>query len=137
MSDGRQITDYRPNCLSTYLSAAGAQPRNSFDQRMFLVRNAESLIQKDRQRVLEVMGCTSCDAPYNPGTMLPEQAVQSCNLNTCSTIVTNPQGLGLGRNYSQNVGACGSKFDTAVVGSSQCCGTSNDYFSYYGVSGGR
>lgn len=99
MADGRHFTDYRPRCDVNYLYPRD-KPVNSYDYRMYLVGNAESLLKEQRRKAYEQNMCGPCVEPYNVGTMLPEQSMVECDTNTCKFNYTNPAGLGTGRKYT-------------------------------------
>lgn len=94
MADGRHYTDYRPRCAKNFESLP--KPMSSFDYRMFLMQNAENIMQSNREHALKENMCTPCTKPT---TMLPEQHVQVCDGRKCSFPVNDPQGLGVGRKY--------------------------------------
>ena len=97
MDDGRQFTDYRPNCYLNNAIRVNNQTYNSFQYRMFLTHNATNLMKLNRNYNTQQMGCASCNA-----TTLPEQSVVQCNANKCQIRNVNPKGLGQGRQYSSN-----------------------------------
>jgi hypothetical protein len=97
MSDGRQFTDYRPRCMTIPVSCQIGT--SSHDVRMFLTHNADKLMERDRQLAYQLNGCENCKEPYDIGTMLPEQQLQSCNTRTCTFRTYDGSGLGLGRDY--------------------------------------
>jgi len=102
MSDGRTFTDYRPRCaVNSELLGALKNPKSSFESRMYLQQNAETVMELGRQRAIDVMApCAPCTRPFSdPGTMLPERYVVKCDEVTCSRTEVNPQGLGDGRSY--------------------------------------
>lgn len=94
MADGRHFTDYRPRCALQY-----NEKMNSYEQRMFLTQNAEDLMRVNAQNSYLANRCGPCVEPYNQGTMMPELSTQKCNERTCTFDVTDPYGLGLGRNF--------------------------------------
>lgn len=97
MADGRNFTDYRPRCFQQYM--VDDKLMSSFEQRMFLTRNAEELMKKNAAVAYTQNRCGPCVEPYDQGTMLPEQVKQSCNAKTCTFAVSDPYGLGVGREY--------------------------------------
>ena len=97
MSDGRHFTDYRPKCFQQYL--VNNKLMSSFEQRLYLTRNAEYLMKKNAADAYQLNRCGPCVEPYDEGTMLPEQVTQVCNSKVCSFNPTNPYGLGLGREF--------------------------------------
>jgi len=99
MADGRAFTDYRPRCAVNFDSLT----MNSYEYRQHLITNAQSIMQQQREVVYDRNKCGPCVSPFNQGTMLPEQALVQCNASTCTFKVTNPSGLGLGRQYGSDV----------------------------------
>ena len=51
-------------------------------------------------------GCTKCNNPEQPGTMLREKQVEQCTKSTCSVKPNFKGGLGQGRMYSSNTYEC-------------------------------
>lgn len=94
MADGRHFTDYRPRCVLQY-----NEKMSSYEQRMFLTQNADELMRANAQNAYLANRCGPCVEPYDQGTMVPEQTTQTCNDRTCTFNVTDPYGLGLGRNF--------------------------------------
>jgi hypothetical protein len=97
MADGRNFTDYRPRCFQQYI--VDNKLMSSFEQRLFLTRNAEELMKKNAAMAYATNRCGPCVEPYDRGTMLPEQVKQVCDKKTCSFNTTDPYGLGLGREF--------------------------------------
>lgn len=99
MQDGRSFTDYRPRCTIQY-QMKNEKMKNSYDSRMFLMNNAEKMMQVNREIVAEKNACNTCFNHDQNGTMLPEQNFVTCDKNTCThTNNVNPNGLGTGRIY--------------------------------------
>lgn len=97
MADGRNFTDYRPRCYQQYV--VDNKLMSSFEQRMYLTQNAEDLMKQGAAMAYMNNRCGPCEEPFDVGTMLPEMVQQVCNDKTCTFNVTNPYGLGLGRQY--------------------------------------
>ena len=102
MADGRGFTDYRPNCLLNNNLQLDSNSLNSYDYKLFLTRNAEKIINMNRQQSYIINGQYECKQPYYDGTMLPEQYMQSCGLDSCEVKHNFKDGVGLGRNYKGN-----------------------------------
>ena len=105
MSDGRAFTDYRPRCavngeLMTRLGTQG-QIQSSYDARMYLQKNAQLVMEEERERAMgRLIPCAPCKRPNSdPGTMLPERYVVRCDSVSCTRTEVNPYGLGDGRKY--------------------------------------
>ena len=87
MADGRAFTDYRPQCT------INASTMNSYDQRMYLMKNASSIMKNN----LDKMEICNCFDFNSTGTMLPEQNITKCDSHSCSTTLNDISGLGVGR----------------------------------------
>lgn len=105
MSDARAFTDYRPRCavnaeLMGYVTQGGSI-QSSFESRMYLQRNAEKVMDIQRNRAIDNMApCAPCMRPTgDAGTMLAERYVVKCDAVSCSRKEVNPMGLGDGRSY--------------------------------------
>ena len=97
MQDGRSFTDYRPRCTIQY-QMKNENMKNSYDSRMFLMNNAEKMMQVNRDIVEEKNACNTCFNHNQIGTMLPEKNFVKCDKNTCvHNNNVNPNGLGTGR----------------------------------------
>ena len=144
MADGRHFTDYRPRCTQQFQDKLTNKLMSSYEQRMFLTANAEELIHVNARNAYMTNRCGPCVEPYNEGTMVPEFEKQTCNARTCSFGVTDPYGLGLGRQfYTENVDETfkkrfieeKEKEQQFFKQSAQCCGTTNDNIQYYPIDG--
>ena len=65
MADGRHFTDYRPSCDVNNLIIANTGTLSSFDYRMYLIENAEKLMDINRMYTVEKNACGPCKEPYN------------------------------------------------------------------------
>jgi len=97
MADGRNFTDYRPRCFQQYV--IDNKLMDSFEQRLYLIQNAEDLMKKNAAYAYEQNRCGPCEEPFDIGTMLPERVQQVCDAKSCTFDVQDPYGLGLGRKY--------------------------------------
>ena len=89
MNDGRQFTDYRPNCYVNNLIRMTNSIPGSYEYRQFLINNAEDLMQVNREYIQEKSGCHPCNA--KPVPLHRECDVNLVNMN-CK--VVNPHGVG-------------------------------------------
>jgi len=112
MSDGRSFTDYRSSRQATNSLRSEMNIINSHNLREFLIKNTDKLIQNERQNSIDVHSCGSCERPYNVGTMLPEKYTQTCDKYKCKVELTNKNGIGLGRAYSDNRFDCNIEFNS-------------------------
>lgn len=95
MQDGRSFTDYRPRCMYPVTD----NQTNSYDNRMFLIKNAESMIKDNQSKALN---STNCNKKCIQPTITPKELdMVQCNKNSCKYHAkVNPDGIGTGRNYS-------------------------------------
>ncbi len=93
MSDGRQFTDYRPNC---YLNNELGQNMGSWQYRTHLIRNATDLHKQFESIQVKNSECNSCT-----GAPVPDvKTVLDCTRqNTCHYHMKDKNGLGQGRKY--------------------------------------
>ena len=101
MADGRQFTDYRPQCILEHeMSKKFSKTPSSYDRRQFMIHNAEDIMAQNRATAMKQFNCfVNCKEPYGVGTMLPEKYTQTCDKDGCKIKLTNPNGLGIGRKY--------------------------------------
>ena len=94
MADGRQFTDFRPNC---YLNNELGQNMGSWQYRTYLTRNAQKIHSQFIQEQVNKSECTSCT-----GAKVPDvKTVMDCtNQNTCHYMMKDQEGLGQGRKYN-------------------------------------
>jgi len=100
MSDGRNFTDYRTRCTIDYELKMRDAFKSSYDNRQFLINNAASLIKANNNLAESMNACSGCFPKNAVGTMLPEKNMVKCNTKTCNFSVSDPNGLGTGRNYN-------------------------------------
>lgn len=100
MNDGRSFTDYRPRCMVQQninnIASKKNVVNNSYDTRMFLMKNAEKMMESNRNHLpCATKSCTSTHiTPPNKNTV-------KCDAYSCTTKPTNlPGGIGTGRVYS-------------------------------------
>jgi len=92
MSDGRQFTDYRQNCI---LNNALSQGKGSWEYRTFLTNNSIQIHDQMMTTLESQFACNSC----TDNTVLPVKTIQNCNAVGCNYTMNDPNGIGLGRNY--------------------------------------
>ena len=98
MQDGRSFTDYRPRCTIQY-QMKNEDMKNSYDSRMYLINNAESMIKANQEIINKKNNCMDCSATKMEDTFLPEQNMIQCDEHTCNFSQENATGLGTGRHY--------------------------------------
>jgi hypothetical protein len=96
MADSRPFTDWTPNCTKVYTNFVNNDFKSSHDQRQYLINNANTIIQSERDRLINC----SCFLPTEKGTSLEEKTIQSCNKRYCTFANNGENGLGIGRNYN-------------------------------------
>ena len=93
--DARYLTDYRPSADSENINRVTSESQNNFEYRMFLQRNGKNIMKKNLNNLDEFFGC----GPFE-NTMLNEQSKQVCNEEECFIEPHDPNGLGVGRFYT-------------------------------------
>jgi hypothetical protein len=108
MNDGRLVTDYRPRCELKV--PTGSQ----FATRMFMQRNAESIMSQARQRQVNNTGASL--SYYASSEMPPEDYVR-CTKTRCDFMPGNPDGVGTSRIESvpELFGTFGQKMPAIVA----------------------
>lgn len=89
MSDGRQFTDYRQNCITTN-NMTGA--KSSWLDRYYLQNNAIDLHNKMMVDQEQKTKCTKCP----DDTVLPVKTVINCTPLGCTYSMNDPSGIGQG-----------------------------------------
>ena len=102
MADGRLFTDYRPNYEINKHIINNNNVENTHNYRMFLSRNAEEIIKRNKNYIYLKNGIYDCKQPYKTGTMLPEHSRVVCDPHKCSRIIIDKNGVGEGREYVTN-----------------------------------
>ncbi len=90
MSDGRQFTDYRPNCYVNNLLRYNNRTMSSYEYRQFLVNNGSELMKINNLYANEKNGCGPCNAEQ-----IDNQTVCAYNQEYGECTVNNPSGIGL------------------------------------------
>lgn len=90
MADGRQFTDYRPNCYVNNLLRYNNRTMSSYEYRQFLVNNADELRKINNMYASEKNACAPCDAPQ-----INNQTICAYNQSFGACGVSEPNGLGL------------------------------------------
>jgi hypothetical protein len=90
MNDGRQFTDYRPNCYVNNLLRYNNRTMSSYEYRQFLINNGSELMKINNLYSVEKNGCSPCNAEQvdNKTVCAYNQEYGECKVN-------NPSGLGL------------------------------------------
>lgn len=145
MADGRHFTDYRPRCAQHFRDVGDNEKFvTSFDRRQYLIHNAEEIMVMNAKRAQKLNACGPCVAPYNRGTMLPEQSIQKCDKRGCSFKLDEPQGLGLGRDYGELPEVTQARVSflerkvaeqREMADSRRCCSKPVDDVAYYPLDG--
>jgi hypothetical protein len=109
MSDGRLVTDYRPRCELKV--PAGSQ----FATRMFMQRNADSIMSQSRQRLVNNTGA---GLSYDASSEMPPEDYVKCTTDKCNFMPGNPAGVGTVRIESvpELFGTFGQRMPSATLG---------------------
>ena len=95
MADGRQFTDYNPNCMFNNTLSNGA---SSWVYRNFLTQNAEE-IRKSLHEVAESQtACSNCES----NTVIPDKIIQNCSPTGCTYQMNDENGVGIARSNTFN-----------------------------------
>ena len=102
MSDGRAFTNYQPRKLTEMLQKNNLT-NSSYEQRLYLQRNSEKIMEEERQFILnQLQPCIPC----NRGELINERNPELdnklnvyCDNVSCYTKETNYQGLGTTKNF--------------------------------------
>jgi len=92
MSDGRQFTDYRQNCIINNNISKGM---GSWEYRNYLTNNSNELRQILLKQQEDKTACNKC----SDNTVLPVKTIMNCSPTGCSYQMNDPNGLGLGVRY--------------------------------------
>ena len=105
MSDGHAFTDYRSRCaVNSHLMkniTDANMVASSYESRMYLQQNAESLMAQNFQWAQkQLLPCAPCQRPLtDDGFMAPERYQVRCSTTSCSRVEVDPNGIGDGRVY--------------------------------------
>lgn len=137
MADGRNFTDYRDSFTVNNLVITDNKTSvsNSYDYRMFLQQNASQIMERNWEQSYLKNGVFNCKEPYETGTMLQEEIVQSCDAHRCDFTENYKEGLGLGRRSARNEtnNLCVSPLNgPEVVLQDNQCAPAADLNNYYG-----
>lgn len=124
MQDGRQFTDYRPNCHINNSIVVDNGIQNTYQYRLFLQRNANKLMGLNKNYNKRMADCNVCE-----NTMLDEQTKMSCNSNGCKKTINNINGLGQGRDY----GSIDRVYrrEVPTINPPNNCRPNDELFNYY------
>lgn len=140
MADGRHFTDYRTSCQVNDLLKVDNRISNSFQYRVFLQENANTLMDKHREIACSKNCCMPCASSplgvegFDNGTMLPEKYIQQCDEHTCKIVLNDVNGVGLGRRfYTPPTNDCKQMPSTwPTSGTNNKCAGPLDNFAYLG-----
>jgi hypothetical protein len=90
MSDGRQFTDYRPNCYVNNLLRYTNRTMSSYEYRQFLINNGEELMKINNLYSSDKTSCGPCNAET-----IANQTVCAYNQHFGNCTVNNSQGIGI------------------------------------------
>ena len=124
MQDGRQFTDYRPNCHINNSIAVDNGVQSAYEYRMFLQRNGAKVMGINKDYNKRMSDCNVCG-----NTMLDEQTKMSCGTDGCKKTINNINGLGLGRDQGNIDRVWNGELPS--VNPNNCCRPDNELFNYY------
>lgn len=101
MADGRIFTNWMPRCADRVANMNANKFKSSYEYRQWLIHNGEKMMNDERQALLDEKSCKPCFDFSEPGTMLPERRMLSCDANVCSVKMTLADGLGIGGRNQQ------------------------------------
>ena len=90
MSDGRFMTEFRPNCLVNK-NIMDTMNMDSYEYRMYLTKSAESIMKQINDHNNELYGCKDCSNVTVP----PVKNMQNCWGPNCQIEMVNPTGIGI------------------------------------------
>lgn len=121
MQDGRQFTEYVPNCVLNYTNL------NSYDYRQDLIKNAKTYMKQNLDKAIKNNVCNTCDND----TTLDHKTMVQCDKEKCEVGLCNKNGLGQGRVYNTNKGSIPKNFKIENPTPPSCCFTKRDDFDFY------
>ena len=90
MNDGRQFTDYRPNCYVNNLLRYTNRTMSSYEYRQFLINNGSELMKINNMYASEKTSCGPCNTePIN------NETVCAYNQHNGNCIVNDRSGVGI------------------------------------------
>ncbi len=98
MADGRAFTDYRPKGVQA-LQDIVPLSKGSYELRQHMEAHGNDLIDRARSATYATNSCGPCKPPYARGTLLPERTTEGCSQNACVFRETDPDGIGMGRDF--------------------------------------
>ena len=90
MADGRNFTDYRPNCYVNNLLRYTNRTMSSYEYRQFLINNGSELMKINNLYTSEKNECGPCNAET-----IPNQTVCAYNQHYGNCTVHSNQGVGI------------------------------------------
>lgn len=100
MSDGRHFTNYTSRCMQNDTLSKTGKVMNSYEYRMYLQKNADTLMKQHLEVASNQNRCEPCFDFNEPGTMAPTANSFQCSGTTCSLNSGDPNGIGTDRNYA-------------------------------------
>jgi len=98
MSDGRSFTDYNTRCVfNSYLANKlknNNMVKSSNEMRLYLQNNYETILKEDRQRAVNNINPIGKEVINITNKQLDNKYTIRCDEVSCSTVLTNPEGLG-------------------------------------------
>lgn len=98
MSDGRSFTDYNTRCVfNSYLANKlrnNNMVKSSNEMRLYLQNNYETIVNEERQRAINNINPIGKEVINVTNKQLDNKYLVQCDDVSCSTVLTNPEGLG-------------------------------------------
>jgi len=134
MADGRIFTDYRPNHEINRHIINNNKIENVHNFRMFLSRNADEIMKRNKEYIFLKSGVFDCKKPFKTGTMLQEKTRVVCDPHNCKRVVVNENGHGEGREYVTNPpNSILDPLEEPEVKLNNVCATSGQSMNYYPI----
>ena len=99
MDDGRHFTDYRPSNVVHDKLRQENRIMNSHDLRLFMIQNAENIMETNNKITFINNGSTKCDNSYSVPLVPSKQRVK-CDIHNCDVYENDVNGIGLEREYN-------------------------------------
>ena len=102
MSDSRAFTDHRPKGVQALQDIVPLN-KGSYELRQHMEKHGQGVVGDLRRAAYAANTCGPCVSPYATGTLVPEMSRESCGPNSCMFVQEHPEGLGMGRNFGENI----------------------------------
>ena len=132
MADGRNFTDYRPNYELNNEIMDKNKISNSHNYRVFLSRNADVLMDNNKEENAKHNQRFECVKPYSMSTMVPDKTKVKCNSHKCEVVLNDENGFGQGRIYNDEPnGLLDPLTEPEYVFENNICSDPSNSFEYF------